>query len=222
MKINNRAAQPGDPIIELIERFNRGLDTWERLEPKPHGKAEDEIHNDLVFQHLSKIAHETPKITTLAGVKAILNLIKEDRERFFEEGIERDLVLAIASYFDDEPAAADPDPVHREIKSFLSVKEVVNGPNDLTSEESKPIYRLYDERLKALGEFRPTTPEGERRLLEVLFVKDSENQLEASAPFFRALMGYANRHLGLDLKWPEDVMIEVSMSLDVRHGQAAS
>jgi hypothetical protein len=59
-------------------------------------------------------------------------------------------------------------------------------------------------------------------LLEVLFVEDVDSLLEERMQFFRALMGFANRHLGLELKWPEDRMIDVSMSLDVRQEQAAS
>jgi hypothetical protein len=220
--MTQQSSQPADPIIGMIEAYTEGRKSFLALNPPPGPQDEDRLWHEMAFQHYSAIVHETPPITSMEGVRAVLRFIKNNEDRDFEDDVPPKLVLAIANFMeDDERKATEPDPVHAAITSFIEAKAVLSQPG-LTEEEMKRAFRLYEQQGVALGEFRPTTPEGERRLLEVLFVDDVDNLLEERLPFFRALMGYANRHLGLDLEWPEDFMIDVSLSLDVRHGQAAS
>lgn len=87
------------------------------------------------------------------------------------------------------------DPIHHAIDEFeAAALAYMNTAGD--KEDGDPVFDIREEKLQALGQITPTTPEGAHRLMEILIQEEGGVSFSAESPLVAAMVNIINSSLG--------------------------
>lgn len=202
---------PGnDEMLALVNEY-RVRDAAYRDAPLGISREEEERLGDESNVPFFKLRDETPKVTSLAGAIAAIELVYEDGtkdlksdEDMIGAGFAPQVLKACLDFLKTAVAhQAAPDPVFAAIEEFKAVAAAYEASPDDPNETTTRLWGERCEKFEALAATLATTDEGRRQQLHTLRDDEEGCLVDCGSQFVAALLNIVNHQLGTNLTLPE-------------------